>query len=87
MLLSLTNNAGETDLNFYGRLHVRRHAGVRARTTRWLRISLLTHTGADHHRRLLRRRRPERRRILTIPLDLRACYTSRSAVVSAGSRR
>jgi len=75
MLLSLTNNAGETDLNFYtGGSTFAGTLAFGARTTRWLRISLLTHTGA-----------PTTTDaycdggglngggFLTIPLDLRAC--------------
>lgn len=77
MLLSLTNNAGETDLNFYtGGSTFAGTLAFGARTTRWLRISLLTHTGT-----------PTTTDaycdggglngggFLNIPLDLRACYS------------
>ena len=46
-LLSLTNNTGETDLNFYtGGSTFAGTLAFGARTTRWLRISLTDHTGA-----------------------------------------
>ena len=89
MLLSLTNNAGETDLNFYtGGSTFAGTLAFGARTTRWLRISLLTHTGA-----------PTTTDaycdggglngggFLTIPLDLRACTSFTWAVASAGFHR